>query len=156
MPGAPLNMPWKIGFEILIFPCGVSTGSFAPPSSPLFHDSPSSSSSCSCSTRRAAPRPPARFFSPDKFRAREEKIRSSPRLNTCVSIVNVAATADLIVLNFYVMCLPLVELSFFSTFRRFSTPPVSSSRLASRFLSRPLSPGFQREPRTEDPLRRSV
>lgn len=98
--GSLLNMPRKIRFEILIFPCGVSANSSAP-------------ATISVSFSRQVPRT-------------RGKICSSLRLNACVSIVKLADMADPIVLNFYVMYLPFAELSFSSVYSLLRLPSVSS------------------------------
>lgn len=99
--GTLLNMPWKIRFEILIFPCGVSTNpSASHRPTTLVHDS--------LRLLRAA-----LFVSFSRQVPRTgEKIRSSLRLNACVSIVKPADMADSIVLNFYLMY-PILRGSFF-------------------------------------------
>lgn len=104
MPSSLLNMPRKIRFEILIFPRGAARRAVS--------SSPSSSSASTSSSARHSPS--SLFLFPRQAPRTREKIRSCPRLNTCVSIVKVADMANLIVLNFYVMYRPLAELSFSS------------------------------------------
>jgi len=103
--GCLLNMPRKIGFEILIFPRRVPTVP-APSASPSF-----------CSPPRvlffihgSSSRPMVQPSFPEWFRSRKKNIHSIPRLNTNVAIVKGTARAGLIVLNFYVMYLLLLSL----------------------------------------------
>lgn len=105
---ALLNMPWKIRFEILIFPCGG------------FPTKPFRSFTI---LRLLFFVPRFSFLFPRQVPRTGEKIRSGLRLNACVSIVKPADMADSIVLNFYLMYPPILRGSFvflrLSSFRLF-------------------------------------
>lgn len=121
MVGTLLNMPWKIRFEILIFPCGVSTNPSAPHQPRSFTILRLLRAALFVSFSRQVPRT-------------GEKIRSGLRLNACVSIVKLADMADSIVLNFYLMY-PILRGSLvflrLSSFRLFVVSSSSSSSSSS-------------------------